>query len=455
MLTYRKFRKVKMSLELLKARERAKKDVHTLNHQDVGFIAGIPRFAMVFGRDLEKFAYAMLRYKANARISGVAEGIEKATDLLFAHQGTGLNPLTEEKPGRLPHQVANGFTPKEEFDKLEEGGFTVEVINGERVIRYYGAMDTTPGGIIIVSAMADAKGMLASDDSRQKTKEKVIGKYYPRLVEAFKHEKDYADPDGNGLSESTPKNKKLLLHFTERDSSYTYDLEDGKKPHPPFIYLGPNIVRYVALQKMVDIAEMSGDGNLRNEAKEMALITRNQILTRFYMPYERYFTPLLYGPGKRQARIINDEPLDLMYYQVLDPEKDRKLVEQIVWRSSQPDILTPWGHLSLSNLSSRFRRNGPMAYWNGAIWMHRIGQNAQALDNYGYHDQASGLDEILPRVQRRFGGSVENFTLNQRGNPVRYIERDRNGHVIGTACLPQLFAAALTMERTAYLERAA
>lgn len=439
-----------MALSLLEAREVAKSDYQKLRHQELGLLAGWRRFYMVFGRDGQQFMDC-LEQPQNAYIPGILTDSEVFLNLHFKHQGTVHNPDTDEAPGKLFHQLANGFTPPDEFEKLVEGGRKVEVINGERLIRSFTSIDATPGGTRAVAILAKAHEFVAPEKEKGKERDRIINKFWDGVKAAYAHDIKDGDPDGDGLLESIPQRPDILLHHTERDSGYAYNLEDGTTPEPPYTYLKPNAISFSARQKLAWMAGIMGEPDLQKDALESSEHIRNKMRELFWMP-SGYASPLLYGYNKKQARIFTDEAMDLLYYGVLHPQNDQDKIEQLVQRFKRLDIWTPWGPRSRSSESSQFYINGSRSYWNGNIWFMRIGKIARALENSGYVSEARQLDSIIPKVIEKFGGCLELFPLDEQGNPTDYAEIDEVGRIIGVACMPQLFGAGSVFERTAHLE---
>lgn len=441
-----------VSPDLFEARSSAIAAYRRLSHPELGLLAGWKRFYMAFGRDGQQFIDC-LSQPVNAFIPGILNDSEVFLDLQFKHQGEKINPLTEERPGKLFHQLANGFTPEDEFNKLVRSGFHVEIIDDERVIRYYGAVDATPGGIRAVAILARANGYAASEEKKDQSRDRIIEKYWSGVKAAYQHDLRYGDIDGDGLLESQPDRLDLLTNHTERDSGNSYTLEDGSQPEYPRAFLRPNALLYSARKEMAWMAGIAGEDNLQKEALEAAQLTRRRVIEGYWMPEHGYFSPLLYGPSKNQVAIFTDEAMDLLYFGVLDPRGDRELIEKTVGRFHEPDIMTPsWGPRSRSSNSTQFFLNGVLSYWNGNTWFMKIGKDVVALRNYGFAEGANRLEAVIPKVIKKFGGLVELFSRDENGEPVPYVEWDNQGNIIGTACNPQLFAAAGVIEATAYLE---
>lgn len=440
------------SPDLLEARLSAKEAYRRLSHPELGLLAGWRRFFMVFGRDGHQFIDC-LNQPANASIPGILRDAEVFLDLQYRHQGNKRNPLTEERPGKLFHQLANGFTPRDEFEKLAAAKFHVEVIAGEKVIRYYGAIDATPGGARAVAILARANAFVVPEGQKEKARDRILEKYWSGVKAGYKHDQEYGDFDDDGLLESRPDRMDLLTNHTERDSGNSYTLEDGTEPEFPRVFLRPNAILYSARKEIAWMAGIAGESNLQKEAFEGSELTRCRVIEKYWMPEHGYFSPLLHGTDKKQAVIFTDEAMDLLYYKLLDPRNDRELVEQTVRRFHEPDIMTDWGPRSRSSNSTQFFLNGAKSYWNGNTWFMKIGKDVVALRNYKYHKEADQLEAMIPKVIEKFEGLIELFSRDEEGNPVPYVERDDLGNIIGTACNPQLFAAGSVLEATAHLEQ--
>lgn len=426
--------------ELKGAREIALRSLPLLYRPEYGFAAGMGRFDAFYTRDLERFIELAFRHPANVTLE-LLDRVEHSLDTAFMLQGRRpTSPKDDQALGKIIHQWQNGWTPRERIDELLKNPDWRDCLyqskTGEREIRYYGAGDVTSGVITAAFRIAQAKqwlyGSIARDD--------YLGRVMPYLEAAYYHEINIADIDGDGLIESVPKNKGLLLHHTERDSDYAYDLENGVRPHPPFKYLSNNSIFLDGMDKFVKIAHLAGDSNLEKEAREIVEGGKVRYLELFWTEDLGYMVPLVYGDRKERADFISDEAIDALYYGLVGPDKARRIVSRFM----QPDLQTPFGPRTRSIDSTQFAENEGPGYWNGAVWPHRVAIGAEALDRYGFHLEALELDRALGRLVRQ-AGCVEVSAVSRDGQQLLPYTEDG----VPKACNPHLFAIGGDLARTA------
>lgn len=427
-----------MVQELVGCRDIALSVIPLLYSSHYGLNAGLGRYEAFYSRDFERFTDLALRHPSNLTPELEAM-LEVSFNTIFTLQGKEpVSPTDDQAPGRVIHQWQNGWTPKERMDELLADGWTPYINeHGETEIRYYGAGDTTSGAILAASRFAEAKRVIYDSVV---PRDEFLSQFWVQLKAANYHEIRREDIDGDGLIESVPKDKRRLLHHTERDSDYAYDLEDGTRPLPPFKYLSNNSIFLAGLREFGKMAELAGESNLVKESREGfedGLARYNEI---YWMEEEGYMSPLVYGDQQKRANIISDEAIDAMYYGLVDAAKAKRIVDRFM----QPDIMTPYGPWTRSKNSTQFAENDAKAYWRGAtIWPQRVAIAAEAMEAYGYHTQARVLDQALGNYFR-IAGLSELAVVDRFENLVPYTEDG-----IAKACNPHLFAVGAILARTA------
>lgn len=419
-------------------RERAIQALTTLYHPEYGLAAGGGRFEAFYPRDTERFTSLVFsRHPANDWIPGIVEMIERSLDSAFALQGQEPTaPTDDQAPGKILHQWQNGFTPPGRMKELLDIGWP-SYTNSEGImeIRYFGAGDTTSGIITAAFLLARAKGEIHGLSER----DKYLSRVWSNLKAAYNHEIKIANIDGDGLIESRPKAPNLLLHHTERDSDYAFDLEGGIRPEPPFKYLSNNSIYLQALENFASIAGWLGETNIEQEAMERAQVGRIKYTEQFWMEEEGYLSPLVFGNKSTQARIITDEAVDGLYYGLVTQHQ----AERIARRLMSPDIMTRYGPRTRIDGSTQFAENGFPAYWNGTVWPHRVAMAAEGLAGYGFNAETKTMDQALGRLISE-KGCVELVAVDRSGQLQAYMEKGEEA-----ACDPQLFAVGAVLARTA------
>jgi glycogen debranching enzyme len=135
---------------------------------------------------------------------------------------------------------------------------------------------------------------------------------------------------------------------------------------------------------------------------------------------------------------ISDDVLDGLWGGVFY----KKQAERVINRLRQSDMNTPKGLRTRSSLSRQFRVNGPRAYHNGLIWLHRNRIAAEGFERYGYYDFAQEIDYKIAKVEMRHG-RIECIAAGRDGRLRQYHEQGTPA-----ACKPQAWAVHGTLART-------
>lgn len=426
-----------MVLEQEALRNIALQKLEVLYHPEYGLAAGGGRFEAFYPRDIIRFTGLVLSHPSNFSIPGIIDMIELSLDQAFGLQGQEpASSRDDQAPGKILHQWQNGFTPPDRMEELLAAGWIPYITSeGTTEIRYFGAGDTTSGIITAAFLLAQAKEGIFGLSER----DRYLSRVWSNLKAAFNHEVKIADIDGDGLIESIPKDRNMLLHHTERDSDYAFDLEEGVRPEPPFKYLGNNGIYLDALGHFAQIAMWAGESSLERESREVEKAGRAKYIEQFWMKKEGYLSPLVFGNKLTQAHIITDEAVDGLYYGLVEKNQ----AERIVRRLMEPDIMTPYGPRTRSINSTQFKENGSFAYWNGTVWPHRVAMAAEGMERYGFYHEAQTIDFALARLIKQ-KGCVELVAVDRSGQLQPYTEDGREA-----ACNPQLFAVGAVLARTA------
>ncbi len=422
------------------ARDIACQDLQSLYHPVFGFVAGKGKYEAYYPRDVQRMAGAALTRMANLRIPGFLEHCDIALDQMQNLQSQGVNPLWEATDeGLVLHEWRNGFTAPERTVELIAGGWPFyKNEHQEWELRYYGAGDTTPGYISLMAQRARAEEALTSVEQAEVARNRYLEKRIASVRRAYCAQARLADQVGDGLVVSIPQNHQALLHHTERDSSNSYDTEGGQVPKAPFAYFSNNAINLGALRDARWMAMVWGDNDWRKEADARFKAGRAKFIETFWDQKRGLPATLVYGPDRVRTDFVSDEIVDGMYYRLFD----RQQAAAVVARYLAGDLLGTHGVLSRSRESTQFFLNGPKAYWNGALWPHRTGIGAEALDIYGYHQEAEMLDQRLVNLILA-KGTVELVVENRLGRVYDYKEKDQE-----VAGRPQLFPIGVLLMRS-------
>lgn len=416
-------------------REAALADLPLIVHSQWGLLAsGAGRFTTYFGRDAAKSIILSLSKPQNMQVPQLLDAALLSQRTAARLQGKAFNPLTEEAPGKMPHECHDHNSPQARLGIMRTAGWPVfEHEDGSLGMVYYGAGDSTALFTISVAVVARAFGRVSAAESFNYLKE-----FWPHVEAGIRHDIEIADSDGDGLIESRPQNMAALLNHTWKDSHDAYLTEEGELPPPPYKYLNNNCYFLWSLR---EAAWMAGELGLSDTAAMLAQRYSEGValLHRLFWVEDRaYFAPLIDGSGQ-PVLFIGDDVLDGLWGNIFDREK----AALVIARLRQPDMNTPCGLRTRSSLSKQFHVNGPPAYHNGLVWLHRNRIAAEGLENYGAVELADEVDEKMALVESQCG-RIECVSVDGNG---RLLEYEENGEAV--ACKPQSWAVHGTLARTA------
>lgn len=434
-----------MSAEgLVEVRNIAERAFQRLRSPWCGYSAGALSFnEAFFVRDIATTGIFVLQAPIPPP-DGFIQALEQGIELAAQFQGKVSNPQSEEEPGKILHEMRNGYTPKEKIDAFEAQGYQVRIKpDGSKQVFYYGAGDTAALFTILVAQVARFK-----EDTFAGEGIRYIKKMWPHLLSAYQYQIRVADSSGYGLLDSVPRNLDALFYHTEHDSNLGYRTEEGETPRPPHIFLSNNCDYVASLPEISWAAQVMGEEGIAQDAEERYPKAQDRLHRLFWMKDEGYYAPLLDGEGQ-QVKIITSDALEGLWLKTFpEPFAGQSLERLRKW-----DMNTEWGIRSRSRLSSQFAMNGPKAYWGGNVWSDGTAKGAFGAENYGQPDFARQLDEELFRTTL-LRGCEETFPVDDEGTPIDYKEYKRGWRP--AANNPQLWDAAAAWARAAvYLAQVA
>lgn len=429
---------------------------YRLNHLQLGPLAGEGRFGGSFNRDRHRFTRMALAHPENLAIPELLPALEAGIHTQFAFQGKESDPLTNEEPGAIHHELRiEGLTPVEEIENLIAQGWPYKVDNqGRRVICVYAAGDTTGGAISEVAQMARAKELLArpsltspSTPESLKVQKEFLDKYYLNTLKAYTHQIKLMDRDQDGLLE-TPSNTKTLKFQTEKDGGLFFTDENGKAPQPPYYFLSNNAYALDGIKEFGWITHTLGKTDLAEKALDRYQKGKIKLKQKFWMKEHNYPTPLLHGKDKQQLQFISDEALDPMWCGLWSREDAHTIANRL----NQSDMVTPFGYRPKEVSLAKKYPNEAEAYWGGlTVWLHRTGIAAESFALYGMKEYEKVADLMIANyiLEEKI---KELIVVDEQGWKSDYTEKG-----IPKACMPQLFGVGTALARTAeiYLPLAA
>jgi glycogen debranching enzyme len=347
---------------------------------DLYCAAGSPWYLTLFGRDA--LWTARLALPLGTELAG---GTLRA---LARHQGARHDPVTEEEPGKIPHELrpahATNWLPPV----------------------YYGSVDAT-ALFVITLAEAWRWGMPAAEvEALLPAAERALA--WLGTFEEFVSYRGSADK---------------LVNQGWKDSVDGVQHEDGTPAAPP---VALSEVQAYAVQAadlgagLLDAFGRSGGDHWRAWAARL----RERFRARFWV--DGYPAIALDGQGKPVDGLASNLG-HLFGTGLLDPEEERRAAHRLA------ELDSGWGLRTLTGRAAGF---DPLSYHLGSVWPHDTVIAILGLTRAGLHDHAArlahGLIAAAPwfghRLPELFGGG------DATAPPVPYPP----------ACRPQAWAAAVS-----------
>ncbi len=361
--------------------------------------AGIPWFVAPFGRDslivgLQTLHLAPGRAASTLRV-------------LAALQGVREDPVTEEEPGKILHEMRYG-----EMARLREIPHTP----------YYGSVDATP---LFLLLFAETVAWTADDG--------LYDELLPNARRACEWIERFGDLDDDGLVEYRrgPADGSRIVHQGWKDSHDSLHHRDGRAVAGPVALVEVQGYVVAAYRRLAEVVSVRGDGSWAEALAARSEALRRSIEERFWLADEGFYAQALDGE-KTPVRAITSNPGHPLFCRVPSPERAAVVAERLL----RPDLDSGWG---IRTLGATMPTYNPMSYHNGSVWPHDNSLAAAGLFAYGHAEAgqrvarslvAAGSSEPLARLPELYCG----FPRAGAGDdgPVAYP----------VSCSPQAWAAA-------------
>jgi glycogen debranching enzyme len=318
-------------------------------------------------------------------------------------QGARVDPLTEEEPGRILHEVRIGREAA-----LALGGGTT----------YYGTADATPLFVMLLAEL-DRWGALPDADR-------------PSLLAAADRAMawilEYGDADGDGFVEYRRHTDRGLVNQGWKDSFDGINHADGHLASPPIALCEVQGYVYAAFQARAFLAEGDGDAVAAQQWRSRAARLKAAFNLAFWMPEHQAFALALDG-AKQQVDTIASNMGHCLWTDIVDDDKATAVAAHLVG----PGLNSGFG---VRTLATDMNAYNPMSYHNGSVWPHDTAIAVAGLANYGFGQEAQQIALGLIDASEYFGGRLPElfcgFPRAEFSRPVPYP----------TSCSPQAWAAA-------------
>ncbi len=332
------------------------------------------RFNALFGRDSLITSLQLLEVRPD-----VARSTLRA---LAALQGRDTDPLTDEEPGKIVHEYRP--EPDARFDASD---WSPLIRDGQ--LRYYGSADSTPWFLVVLASLGDAA---LADELRDSWR--AAGHWLERALQR-----------GGGLLRYGPRTASGgLVHQGWRDTVDPLHAsghgggilrENGTAPEPP---IADADTQAVALAGLRALAVLRGDESTKAAAQ--ALGAR----------IEDHFGPetMALEAGDREVKGAGSQLGWLLWADALSPAAAARAADRLC----EPDVLTPFGLRTLSDLHPQFV---PTAYHRGTVWPFDSWLGWGGLRAAGREDDAERVRTGVLAALDRLGMAPELYAVTEDG----------------------------------------
>jgi glycogen debranching enzyme len=356
------------------------------------YAAGVPWYATLFGRDSLITALQALAFDP-----GVAE---QTLRLLATRIGRAEDPVREEEPGKVLHELRLGEA----------------AVLDAPLARYYGTVDATPLFLCLLAEHASWSGDL-----------ELFREVRPAVDGALHWIDCVGDHDGDGLLDYAASSPDGLRNQGWKDSAD--GVVDGRDAplEPPVALVEAQGYVVRAKRRLAALFERDGDparaAALRDEAAEM--LAR---LDRFWLEDRRCYAMALDGGGDPSPAMASNQG-HLLWAGAVPGDRAGHVRDALMGEA----MFSGWGIRTLGRAEAGFN---PVGYHLGSVWPHDTAMAAVGLRRYGYDADFTRLAEALleaashapdHRLPELFAG----FARTAFEAPVPYP----------VACRPQAWAA--------------
>jgi glycogen debranching enzyme len=360
--------------------------------------AGAPWFMALFGRDSLITATMALPVDPTLALGTLRT--------LARMQGTTIDPLREEEPGKILHEVRLGVD-----SGLSLGGGST----------YYGSIDATELFVILLGELA-----------RWGADPKDVAALLPHADRAMDWIENYGDRDGDGFVEYQRATDRGLRNQGWKDSWDGVTFADGLPAEPPIALCEVQGYVYDAYLNRARLARDSGDDATATRLTERAVALKAAFNERFWLPDKGWYALALDG-DKRPVDSLASNMGHCLWSGIVDEEKAPLVAERLL----SPEMFSGWG---VRTLSTQMGAYDPVSYHNGSVWPHDNALVVAGLMRYGFVEEAQRVATAILDAADAFGSRLPElfcgFDRAEYPEPVPYP----------TSCSPQAWAAAAPVQ---------
>ncbi len=367
--------------------------------------AGIPWFMALFGRDSLIAAYQALPF-----LPETAKGVLRALARL---QGTRVDPLRAEEPGKILHEYRYG---------------ELAIRGGVLPFPYYGSIDATPLFLVLLAAVYRATGDLD-----------FVRSLRAHALDALSWIERYGDRDGDGYLEYILEHTRGLDNQGWKDSWDAIRFRDGRVAEPPIALCEAQGYVYAAWLGMSEVFEALGERERSVRLRAQAVALKERFERDFWLPDRHYYALALDG-AKRPVTGLTSNPGHLLWTGIADAEKARQIARRLV----SPELFSGWGIRTMGASEGGYN---PISYHCGSVWPHDNSLIVAGLARYGFVAEAakvaSGLLTTLSFYpDYRLPELLAGYSAREAAFPVEYPTANRPQAWASGAVLLMLSAMA-------------
>jgi glycogen debranching enzyme len=317
--------------------------------------AGAPWFFTLFGRD------SIWSARFLAPLGGTLA--MDTLRILARLQGTGDDPVTEEQPGKILHE-------------LRRATLSLGVDNILLPPLYYGTVDATALWICLLADVAD-------DGAADAEIEALL----PNLEAALAWMRDYGDADGDGLLEYVSTPGRGLANQGWKDSGDSVQWRDGQLAASPIALCEVQAYAFEAAVRGAALLERFGrDGRHWREWAD-------RLKTRFNETFwvddpDGSYPAIALDASKRPVDGLTSNIGHLLGTGLLDRAQSERVAARLV----SPELNSGYGLRTMATSSAGF---WPLSYHGGSVWTHDTAIAIRGLAMDGFADAAAELSDGL------------------------------------------------------------
>jgi glycogen debranching enzyme len=356
--------------------------------------AGAPWFMTLFGRDSLITSWMAMMVDSDLALGTL--------QTLAELQGRDVDPITEEEPGRILHEMRFG-----ESARLSLGGRNV----------YYGTVDATPLFVMVLGEL-----------QRWGNRREEVDALLPAADRALAWIDDFGDRDGDGYVEYQRPSDRGLQNQGWKDSWDAVHFSDGRLAQAPIALCEVQGYVHAALLARAHFAIEAGDHTLAMQLRDRAADLKARFNRDFWLEDRGWFAIGL-DRDKRPIDALVSNMGHCLWTGIVDDEKAPVVAQRLL----SEELFSGWG---IRTLATSMTRYNPISYHNGSVWPHDNALCAAGLVRYGMLEEAHRVMEGIVRTGEYYGNRLPElfagFPAAGFGFPIGYP----------TSCSPQAWAAA-------------